>query len=141
VRHFSDALRLHDSAGRPFGRARTVLAYGEFLRRNRRRVDARAHLRAALEVFLDLRAEPWAERAGQELRASGETARKRDVATAGDLTPQERQAALLVRSGLANREIAARLFLSPRTVEYHLSNVYQKLGVRSRGELAQLALS
>jgi DNA-binding CsgD family transcriptional regulator len=140
-RHFSDALRLHDSAGRPFGRARTELAYGEFLRRNRRRVDARAHLRAALEVFLDLRAEPWAERAGQELRASGETARKRDVATAGDLTPQERQAALLVRSGLANREIAARLFLSPRTVEYHLSNVYQKLGVRSRGELAQLALS
>jgi DNA-binding CsgD family transcriptional regulator len=140
-RHFQDALRLHDSAGRPFGRARTQLAYGEFLRRNRRRVDARAHLGAALQVFDDLRAGPWAERARQELRASGGTARKRDVTTAGDLTPQERQTALLVSSGLANREIAARLFLSPRTVEYHLSNAYQKLGVRSRGELAQLTLS
>jgi DNA-binding CsgD family transcriptional regulator len=139
--HFQDALRMHDAAGRPFGRARTQLAYGEFLRRNRRRVDARAHLGAALQVFDDLRAGPWAERARQELRASGGTARKRDVTTAGDLTPQERQTALLVSSGLANREIAARLFLSPRTVEYHLSNAYQKLGVRSRGELAQLTLS
>jgi DNA-binding CsgD family transcriptional regulator len=69
------------------------------------------------------------------------TARKRDVTTTADLTPQERQAALLVRAGLANREIAARLFLSPRTVEYHLSNAYQKLGIRSRGELAQITLS
>jgi DNA-binding CsgD family transcriptional regulator len=140
-RHFQDALRLHDAAGRPFGRARTQLAYGEFLRRNRRRIDARPHLRAALEVFTELRAEPWAERARQELRASGGTARKRDVTTTGDLTPQERQTALLVRAGLGNRDIAARLFLSPRTVEYHLSNAYQKLGVRSRGELAQLPLS
>jgi DNA-binding CsgD family transcriptional regulator len=140
-RHFQDALYLHDAAGRPFGQARTQLAYGEFLRRNRRRVDARPHLRAALQVFTELRAEPWAERARQELRASGETARKRDVTTTGNLTPQERQTALLVRSGLGNRDIAARLFLSPRTVEYHLSNAYQKLGVRSRGELAQLPLS
>jgi DNA-binding CsgD family transcriptional regulator len=140
-RHFQDALRLHDAAGRPFAQARTQLAYGEFLRRNRRRVDARTHLGAALQVFTDLRAEPWAERARQELRASGVTARKRNVTTTGDLTPQERQTALLVRSGLGNRDIAARLFLSPRTVEYHLSNAYQKLGVRSRGELAQLTLS
>jgi DNA-binding CsgD family transcriptional regulator len=140
-RHFQDALRLHDAGGRPFGQARTQLAYGEFLRRNRRRIDARPHLRAALDVFTELRAEPWAERARQELRASGETARKRDVTTTGNLTPQERQTALLVRSGLGNRDIAARLFLSPRTVEYHLSNAYQKLGVRSRGELAQLPLS
>ena len=116
-------------------------AMREFLRRNRRRVDARPHLRAALEVFADLGAEPWAERARQELRASGETARKRDVTTTGNLTPQERQTALLVGAGLGNRDIAARLFLSPRTVEYHLSNAYQKLGVRSRGELAQLRLS
>ena len=87
-----------------------------------------------------MRAEPWAERARQELRASGVTARERHVATAVDHTPQERQTALLVTAGLANREIAARLFLSPRTVEYHLSNVYQKLGVRSRGELPQLHL-
>jgi DNA-binding CsgD family transcriptional regulator len=140
-RHFQDALRLHAAAGRPFGQARTRLAYGEFLRRNRRRIDARSHLRAALEVFTELRAEPWAERARQELRASGETARKRDVTTTGNLTPQERQTVLLVRSGLGNRDIAARLFLSPRTVEYHLSNAYQKLGVRSRGELTQLPLS
>ncbi|MCW2533703.1 MAG: hypothetical protein JWP62_3273 [Blastococcus sp.] len=140
-RHFQDALRLHAAAGRPFGQARTQLAYGEFLRRNRRRIDARSHLRAALEVFTELRAEPWAERARQELRASGETARKRDVTTTGNLTPQERQTVLLVRSGLGNRDIAARLFLSPRTVEYHLSNAYQKLGVRSRGELTQLPLS
>jgi DNA-binding CsgD family transcriptional regulator len=139
--HFEHALRLHSGAGRPFAQARTQLAYGEFLRRNRRRVDARVHLSAALQVFTDLRAEPWAERARQELRASGVTARKRDVTTTGDLTPQERQTALLVSSGLGNRDIAARLFLSPRTVEYHLSNAYQKLGVRSRGELAQLALS
>ncbi|SFT87178.1 regulatory protein, luxR family [Geodermatophilus amargosae] len=140
-RHFQDALQLHQAAGRPFGQARTQLAYGEFLRRNRRRVDARSHLGAALQVFDDLRAEPWAERARQELRASGVTARKRNSTTTGDLTPQERQTALLVSSGLANREIAARLFLSPRTVEYHLSNAYQKLGVRSRGEMAQLDLS
>jgi DNA-binding CsgD family transcriptional regulator len=140
-RHFQDALRLHNAARRPFGQARTRLAYGEFLRRSRRRVDARPHLRAALEVFADLGAEPWAERARQELRASGETARKRDVTTTGNLTPQERQTALLVGAGLGNRDIAARLFLSPRTVEYHLSNAYQKLGVRSRGELAQLRLS
>ena len=139
--HFQDALHLHDASGRPFAQARTELAYGEFLRRSRRRIDARPHLRAALQVFTELRAEPWADRARQELRASGETARKRDVTTTGTLTPQERQAALLVRSGLGNRDIAARLFLSPRTVEYHLSNAYQKLGVRSRGELAQLPLS
>ncbi|MBY3552354.1 helix-turn-helix transcriptional regulator [Modestobacter lapidis] len=140
-RHFQDALRLHAAAGRPFGRARTELAYGEFLRRGRRRIDARSHLRAALQVFTELRAEPWAERARQELRASGETARKRNVSTIGNLTPQERQTVLLVRSGLGNRDIAARLFLSPRTVEYHLSNAYQKLGIRSRGQLAQLPLS
>ncbi len=139
--HFRHALRLHDGVGRPFAQARTQLAYGVFLRRSRRRVDARDHLRAALEVFTDLRAEPWAEQARHELRASGVTSRKRDVTTTGNLTPQERQTALFVSSGLGNREIAARLFLSPRTVEYHLSNAYQKLGVRSRGELAQLSLS
>ncbi len=139
--HFGTAMELHGRSRRPFPQARTELAYGEYLRRNRRRVDARSHLTDALQVFGDLRAQPWAERARQELRASGVTARKRDVTTTVDLTPQERQAALLVRAGLGNREIAARLFLSPRTVEYHLSNAYQKLGVRSRGELAQIALS
>jgi DNA-binding NarL/FixJ family response regulator len=139
--HFDEALRLHATTSRPVSQARTQLAYGEFLRRNRQRLDARGHLTAALQVFGDLRAEPWAERARQELRASGATARKRDVAIVVELTPQERQTALLVSEGLANRDIAARLFLSPRTVEYHLSNVYQKLGIRSRGELAHLQLS
>ncbi|MEP6641914.1 MAG: helix-turn-helix transcriptional regulator [Gaiellales bacterium] len=139
--HYQHALRVHAGARRPVDLARTRLAYGAFLRRNRRRVESRTHLRAALDVFEDLRADPWAERARHELRASGETARKRDVSTTGDLTPQERQTALLVTSGLSNRDIAARLFLSPRTVEYHLSNAYQKLGVSSRGELAQLTLN
>jgi DNA-binding NarL/FixJ family response regulator len=97
-----------------------------------------------LVLHLDQFPQAWieqAERARQERRASGGTARRRDVATVGDLTPQERQTALLVSAGLADRDIAARSFLSPRTVEYHLSNVYSKLGVRSRGELAQLQLS
>ncbi len=103
-------------------------------------MDARGHLRRALDVFEDLGAEPWAERTRQEMRATGETARKRDVTTTEDLTPQERQTALLVSQGLTNREVAARLFLSPRTIEYHLSHAYQKLGVRSRSELARLQL-
>jgi len=138
---FQNALRLHGRSPRPFAQARTELAYGEWLRRHRRRVDARSHLRAGLQVFDDLHAEPWAERARQELRACGVTAQKRDTTDTSQLTPQERQTALLVRSGLGNREIAARLFLSPRTVEHHLSNAYRKLGIRSRGELTQLSLT
>jgi DNA-binding NarL/FixJ family response regulator len=137
---FLAAIDLHARGGRPVDTARTRLAYGELLRRNGRRVDARAHLRAALEVFDDVGARPWAERARQELRASGETARKRDVSTVEDLTPQELQTARLVTQGLSNREVAERMYVSPRTVEYHLSHVYQKLGVRSRGELGQVAL-
>lgn len=144
--HFQRALRLHAEAaqdgraGRPFNQARTELAYGEFLRRTRRRVDARAHLRAALEVFEGLRAAPWAERAAQELRASGETVRKRDETAAAVLTPQERQVALLVRRGLSNKDAAAQLFVSPRTVDFHLRNVFSKTGVSSRGELVGLDL-
>jgi DNA-binding CsgD family transcriptional regulator len=140
VAHFDRALTLHQGACRTVDRARTELAFGEFLRRSGRRVDAREHLRRAIEVFDDVGAQPWAERARHELRAAGETARKRDVTTTEDLTPQERQTALLVGQGLSNREVAARLFLSPRTIEYHLSHVYQKLGVRSRSELARLTL-
>jgi DNA-binding NarL/FixJ family response regulator len=121
-------------------RARTELAYGEFLRRARRRVDARTHLRAALEIFEDLGAAPMAERARQELRASGETARRRDPSTASKLTPQELQVAALIRQGMSNREAAAQLFLSPRTIDFHLRNVFAKLGVTSRAELAVLAL-
>jgi DNA-binding CsgD family transcriptional regulator len=140
VRHFEDALEAHARSLRTPDRARTLLAYGGFLRRSRRRVDAREHLRAALTIFEDLGAEPLAERARQELRASGESARRRDVATAPDLTPSERQIAGLVREGLSNRDVAARLFVSPRTVDFHLRNVFSKLGVSSRTELAALPL-
>ncbi len=137
---FEEALRLHTGSGRVFDRARTLLVYGEHLRRTRRRVAARDHLRAALEVFEDLRAAPWAERATQELRASGETARKRDTSAPADLTPQELQVAQLVQRGMSNREVAAQLFVSPRTVDFHLRNVFAKTGVTSRLELTQVTL-
>jgi DNA-binding NarL/FixJ family response regulator len=103
-------------------------------------VDARTHLRAALETFEDLGAEPWAERARAELRASGETARRRDASAVPELTPQELQVATLVRQGMSNRDAAAQLFLSPRTIDFHLRNVFAKLGVASRTELAALPL-
>jgi len=118
-------------------RARTELLYGEWLRRERRRTDARIHLRAALEAFRSLGAAAWTERAEAELRATGETARRRDPSAVEQLTPQEFQIAGLVTEGLANKEIAARLFLSPRTVDYHLRNVFTKLGITSRTELVR----
>ena len=139
--HYEEALTLHEADCRPFDKARTQLAYGELLRRSGRRVEAREPIRASLHTFEDLSAGPWTDRATRELRASGESARKRDASTVLDLTPQELQVVRLVRQGLSNRDVAARLFVSPRTVEYHLSHVYQKLGVRSRGELATLALA
>jgi DNA-binding CsgD family transcriptional regulator len=119
----------------PVQHARTELLYGEWLRRERRRTDARGHLRAALELFRTLGAVPWAERAEAELRASGETVRKRDPSAVEQLTPQELQVAGLVTGGLTNKEIAAQLFLSPRTVDYHLRKVFTKLGIVSRAEL------
>jgi DNA-binding CsgD family transcriptional regulator len=142
---FETALTHHADAaaqggGRPYDRARTHLAYGELLRRTQHRVDARTHLRAALETFEDLRAEPLAARAGHELRASGETARKRDPSTQLTLTPMERQVAGLVGQGLSNKDIAAQCWVSPRTVAFHLRNIFTKAGVTSRGELAQLDL-
>jgi DNA-binding NarL/FixJ family response regulator len=121
----------------PLQRARTELLYGEWLRRQRRRTDARVHLRAALQAFRRLGAIPWAERAEAELRATGETARKRDVSAADQLTPQELQIAGLVTDGLTNREIAAQLYLSPRTVDYHLRKVFTKLGIASRTDLVR----
>jgi len=138
---FERALELHNRDPRPFDRARTRLAYGELLRRTGRRVDARAHLRSSLETFDELGAAPWGDRARRELRASGESARRRDRSTVLELTPQEHQVVRLVKQGLSNRDVAGRLFLSPRTVEYHLSHVYQKLGVRSRAELVGLTLT
>jgi DNA-binding CsgD family transcriptional regulator len=138
--HFERALTAAADCRRLPDRARTELAFGEHLRRARRRVDARAHLRAALALFQELGASPWADRAAAELRASGETARRRDVSTATDLTPQERQVAALVRQGLSNRDVAAQMFVSPRTVDFHLRNVFAKLGVASRAELTALPL-
>ena len=125
---------------RPYDRARTQLAYGELLRRSQRRIDARPHLRLALEIFEDLHAEPLIARATQELRASGETARKRDPSTLVKLTPTELQVARLVSQGMSNKEVAAQCWISPRTVAFHLRNCFIKTGVTSRGELAQLEL-
>jgi DNA-binding CsgD family transcriptional regulator len=137
---FREALELLPAARRPFEYARTELLLGEFLRRNRQRREARDYLRAAMATFEQLGAGPWEERARSELRATGETARKRDPSTLGDLTPQELQIARLVASGARNREVATQLFLSPRTIDYHLRKVFMKLGIASRGELSQLEL-
>jgi DNA-binding CsgD family transcriptional regulator len=139
-RLFREAVALHASASRPFERARTELAFGEFLRRARRRREARGHLRAALESFEALGSRLWADRARAELRASGQSARRRDASTLDELTAQELQIAQRVAEGLSNRDIAAQFFLSPRTIDFHLRNVFRKLGVSSRMELARLEL-
>jgi DNA-binding CsgD family transcriptional regulator len=136
---FTRAIEL-GAALSPFDNARSELLYGEWLRRHRRRVDARAHLRAALEIFQQLAAAPWEARARAELRASGETARKRDPSTRDQLTPQELQISRLVASGKTNPEVAAQLFLSPRTIDYHLRKVFTKLEIASRAELAAVDL-
>jgi DNA-binding CsgD family transcriptional regulator len=133
---FKEALEYQQQAP-PFERATTQLAYGEFLRRAQRRADARAQLRAALAGFEGLGAELWAATARAELEATGITARKRDPSTLDTLTPQELRIARLVGAGASNREVAAQLFLSPKTVEYHLRKVFLKLGVSSRVELAR----
>jgi DNA-binding CsgD family transcriptional regulator len=137
---FEASLRHHAAANRPFDRARVQLAYGQFLRRTQRRVDARGHLREALATFEDLQAAPFADRAAEELRATGETARKRDPSTLLTLTPMERKIAELVRQGLTNKDVAAQCWVSPRTVAFHLRNVFAKLAITSRGELARLDL-
>jgi DNA-binding CsgD family transcriptional regulator len=133
---FEQALVAHAQTPDVFEQARTHLAYGERLRRSRGRVLARAQLRAALETFEKLGAAPWAERARTELAATGETLRRRDPSTLDELTPQELQIALLLSTGKTTRQAAAALFLSPKTIEYHLRHVYLKLGIHSREELA-----
>ena len=137
---FETALSHHAGAHRPYELGRTHLAYGELLRRSQRRVDARPHLRAALAIFEELGAEPLVTRAAQELRASGETARKRDASTLVALTPMELQVAQLVGQGLSNKDVATQLWISPRTVAFHLRGAFAKLGVSSRGELTRLEL-
>ena len=134
---FGAALAEHARTPNAIETARTRLAYGEQLRRARNRVLARPELRAALDVFERLDARPWAERARAELAATGETVRRRDPSTLDKLTPQELQIALLLAGGKTTREAAAALFLSPKTIEYHLRHVYIKLGIHSREELAR----
>ncbi|MFC5667207.1 LuxR C-terminal-related transcriptional regulator [Kitasatospora misakiensis] len=138
--HFTAALALHDESGNAFDRARTALLYGEWLRRLRRQIDARDQLRAALDGFEGLGARPWAERARSELGAAGgETAlTTRQDGPISLLSPQEREVVRLAATGASNREIAAQLFLSPRTVGHHLYRAFPKLGVGSRTELAAL---
>ncbi|MGV9309676.1 helix-turn-helix transcriptional regulator [Nonomuraea sp. NPDC003727] len=136
---YARALALHRQADQPFEQARTELLYGEWLRRHQRRAEARTHLRAAMEGFERLGAAPWAKRAATELRAAGASLSDRRHAEdpLAALTPQELQVVRLAATGASNREIGAHLFLSPRTVAYHLYKAFPKLGITSRGELAQ----
>ena len=120
--------------------ARAHLVYGEWLRRERRRLEAREQLRVAHEMLAAMGAEAFAERARRELLATGESARKRTVETLGDLTAQEAKIAGLAREGLSNPEIGAQLFISPRTVQYHLHKVFSKLDITSRVQI-EAALS
>ncbi|MDX6567444.1 MAG: hypothetical protein QOH15_22 [Gaiellales bacterium] len=138
--HFEDALALHRQTLDVFETARTQLAYGARLRRSRKRVRSREQLRDALEAFEALGPSPWADAAGVELAATGETARRRDPSTLGELTPQELQIALLLGEGKTTREAAASLFLSPKTIEYHLRSIYRKLGINSRDTLARVVV-
>ncbi|MEU8345652.1 LuxR family transcriptional regulator [Spirillospora sp. NPDC048832] len=162
--HFTEALRLHEAAGAVFDLARTELLFGHRLRRGRRPRAARAHLRAALRIFERYGAVPWTAQARAELRAAGETvappaavppvpergtagtggtrspgsAAPRAASGFGTLTAQQAHIARMAAEGATNREIAARLLLSPRTIDHHLRNVFTRLGIRSRVELARL---
>ena len=141
--HYREAIRLHEGDGQPYEQARTHLLYGEWLRRIRRRSDARAQLTTALAIFEELGAAAWAERTRAELAVAGEQphqgpAPARQPGVLASLTAQELQVTRLAAQGLSNRDIAAQLFLSSRTVGYHLYKAYPKLGVCSRGELAAL---
>ncbi|WP_214317861.1 helix-turn-helix transcriptional regulator [Nonomuraea sediminis] len=139
--HYVAALRLHERDSRPMDHARTRLLFGEWLRRMRRKADAGAQLRFALETFESLGATPWAERARAELDATGAEVPRRAVPTPFlGLTPQELQIVRLAARGLSNREIATQLLLSPKTVAHHLYKAYPKLGISSRGDIAALML-
>jgi DNA-binding CsgD family transcriptional regulator len=141
VKHLREALRRYALTEERFERARTELLLGEALRRAKRRTDARDALRSALSTFDALGARVWAERTRRELRALGDAPASPEPDGLAALTPQELQIARLVSGGASNREIAAQLFLSPRTVEYHLYKLFPKVGVTSRTELARLVLT
>ena len=132
---FADAHRLAAAEPSPFELARTELCWGERLRRDGRRVDARRHLHDALERFEALGAEPWAAKAVRELRSSGGRAQRGPRARSNELTPQQMQIAAMVAEGRTNRNIADSLFLSPKTIEFHLGHVFRKLDVSNRTEL------
>jgi DNA-binding CsgD family transcriptional regulator len=134
---FEQALRWHARGTPPFDRARTHLAYGARLRRSRDRAGARLQLHSALELFEHLGAAPWVERTRAELVSSGGSAPARDIIEL-QLTPRELQVALAIQRGLTNAATASALFLSVKTVEYHLSNIYRKLGIRSRTQLIRV---
>lgn len=138
---FARALALHAETPDCYEAARTELAYGARLRRLRRRVDARPHLERALAEFSRLGASPWADRAADELTASGATAARAGASLTRRLTPRELQIALLLAEGRTVRETAAAVFLSPKTVEYHLRHVYTKLGIDSRDQLREAVRS
>ncbi|MFI7125765.1 helix-turn-helix transcriptional regulator [Nonomuraea sp. NPDC050153] len=142
--HYGAALEWHARGGRMFEQARTELLYGEWLRRARRRSDAGAQLRSAMGRFAALGAAPWAERARTELAATGARADLPELGVEAKpldaLTPQELQVVRLAAAGATNRQIGAQLFLSPRTVGFHLYKAYPKLGISSRAELAGLDL-
>jgi DNA-binding CsgD family transcriptional regulator len=133
---FARAYAHHGTDASPFELGRTELCHGERLRRARRVREARERLRAALERFEGIGAAPWAARARAELRAAGGAASQARMPATRELTPQELEVALAVARGATNREVAAALYVSPKTVEVHLSRVFRKLGVRSRTELA-----
>ena len=135
---FERALEHHAVDANIFATARTRLAYGERLRRSGRRIDARSELKQAISIFDRLDAAPWSERARSELRATGERVGSRGPATREELTPQELQVAILAAAGNTNREIGTQLFLSPKTIEWHLGHVYRKLGISSRGKLLRV---
>jgi DNA-binding CsgD family transcriptional regulator len=135
---YQEAIELLGRSGTSPHLARAQLVYGEWLRRENRRVDARVQLRAAHEVFSRISAEGFAERTVRELLATGETARKRTDDARAFLTPQEAQIARLAQDGFSNPEIGAQLFISPRTVQYHLRKVFRKLEINSRRQLGRV---
>jgi DNA-binding CsgD family transcriptional regulator len=139
-RLYREAIERLSHVKTPATLARTHLLYGEWLRREHRRVDAREQLRAAYTMLSDMGMEAFAERARRELMATGETVRKRTVETLDELTPQEVQVARLAADGQTNPEIGAQLFLSPRTVEWHLTKTFGKLGISSRRQLRSALL-